>query len=1111
VLWNMAAVTPEDVSGFYFEIVESKDKVAGKAFPDCCGPFNIEKTNISGAALQIEWGPPKTWAEREKAVTVTKEKLSSHAQSLDLGASFNLSASPLHPVNLTVEGRRAAGIPENADHFVWVYPATFSTTPPDDVLKQSEVAFLHNGGFMYFDSQLKPVQINAIVFGGDSLCFGPQKPWKSAWTETLQAQSKRFHPVTIKALRDVGVSDFMWIPPNTNVGVGICPLGGFAYLKSASTKINGITPMPAKSLVTTPNPKNNIILMTDGYKFSHHKQFPVSWLPQHARPQSDDDLPPILFPGEGPSQGATILRMMHVPRVPWEPEDSPYKVTIVTNVATAVQTVQVAADDEQPDITYDGIPVSYTGIKKSEIVVALSAEQCANLRLPTHYTKIKFPNVDESKLKRGSNLNKNFEGGCNVSYFTPRAYSHVFSNLSGENIVFFGLQYFMKEYLSGEVVTEEIIDEADAFIARYMADVRVAGPGVKHEGGYDYTMFPRGDWEAMVSGDYDAVGKVDVSKRGRLPIRVEALPEGTLLSPGVCCFKITNTHPRYYWLPNFLETLLVQVWYPMTVATQSREFKKTIQAYGILSQRVSQMAAAFGLPGEFTADSVAEDNLAIHVAQVFDLLDFGYRGVSSHETASLGAAAYYTAGLEGSDTVAGSRMLLRYYNSESQFLNIFEVGHGATSVPAAEHSTITSWADVSPEADATLYEAAEYNAFRNMIKQYMPSFAVSLVSDGFNIWNAVSKLWPCDVRPADGGESMRELLAARLKNGQLNLIRPDSGEGIETLPQLLTILFTALKEHWEEELPAMRPVFTEDEQYEARYTACVQRIQAKVGKDGNPFRRFRGQQMRVLQGDGVALDTVGDMMASILANGFCVNCVHFGSGGGLLQKLNRDSLAVAFKCCAMYVGDICYPVGKDPIAGGKKSYGGNPPVMRIDGVLRNRGQYEGGEMILAQPMSTDEFKNGVAGDELVKVFENGNVLVEQNFKDVQSRARITKDTLIAAMRKAVDNLELKMEFMQKMSSDEAIACRLAEGACGSKWKHTHGSHLEDTKKIFPQYVDAFEKIGITSSMTSTEILTHIKQNHLCDKSVKKKIFRALEDDEPAEATKAMGSKFVITL
>merc|ERR1712050_450055 len=378
---------------------------------------------------------------------------------------------------------------------------------------------------------------------------------------------------------------------------------------------------------------------------------------------------------------------------------------------------------------------------------------------------------------------------------------------------------------------------------------------------------------------------------------------------------------------------------------------------------------------------------ATHVAQVFDLLDFGYRGVSSHETACLGSAGYYTAGLEGSDTVAGSRMLLKCYNGGGNFSTVFQANHGATSVPAAEHSTITSWADVSPDADHAEYERQEYNAFRNMIKQYMPSFAVSLVSDGFNIWNAVARMWPSDVVPPDGGDSMRAMLTKRLNATQLTLIRPDSGEGVETLPQLMAILNVSLPEHWEANLPAMRPVFPQGDPYEEKYNELVKKIRAYLGmNDGNPFRSFKGQQMRVLQGDGVALDTVGDMLASLLANGFAANTVHFGSGGGLLQKLNRDSLGCAFKCCAMYVGGKVFPVGKDPIAGGKKSYGGNPPVIRdSNGVLRNRGEYNAdGEMTKALPMSYEEFKKGVPGDNLVKVFEDGQLVKEENFTEIQA-------------------------------------------------------------------------------------------------------------------------------
>eukprot|EP00931_Biecheleriopsis_adriatica_P108531 TRINITY_DN8285_c0_g1_i1.p1 TRINITY_DN8285_c0_g1~~TRINITY_DN8285_c0_g1_i1.p1 ORF type:complete len:905 (-),score=218.42 TRINITY_DN8285_c0_g1_i1:88-2802(-) len=878
--------------------------------------------------------------------------------------------------------------------------------------------------------------------------------------------------------------------------------------------------MPTRLTSSEPNWQNNIILMTDGYKFSHHKQFPVSWMPAHGRPASG--LPPILFPAKDGGKASTILCFRLVPRLPGD-EASPYKITIVTNVATAVAEIQEAGAGDTPDIDYKGIefdqPLTYAGAQKDEIVVELDEKQCEKFKIPAKLRKFKFKNLDESKLKRGSNLNANYEGGYNVSYFTPRAYSHVFSHLKGDNVVFFGLQYFIHAYLKGKVIHRKVIDEAEAFIARYMADVRVAGPGVDFTGGYDYTMFPKGDWEAMLTGDYDETGKGDEKKAGTLPIKIEALPEGTLLTPGVCCFKITNTHPRFFWLPNFLETLLVQVWYPMSVATQAREFKKTIQAYSILSQRVSQMAPVFNLPGEFTIKSVAEDNLAIHIAQVFDLLDFGYRGVSSHETAALGSASYYTAGLEGSDTVAGSRMLLKYYNKDEAFTKIFEDGHGATSVPAAEHSTITSWADVSPGADPEEYEKQEYNAFRNMIKQYMPSFAVSLVSDGFNIWNAVSRLWPSKVTPADGGDSMHTMLKKRLDAIQLTLIRPDSGEGVETLPQLLTILNVVLPEHFQETLPPMQPIFGASDPYQQKYDKLVDNIRKKYGFTGNanPFRRFNGQQMRVLQGDGVALDTVGDMLASLLANGFCANTVHFGSGGGLLQKLNRDSLACAFKCCAMYVGDKMYPVGKDPIAGGKKSYGGNPPVIRnAKGVLENRGKYDDkGEMLEGLPMSAEEFKKGgVPEDQLKLIFNNGEVLEEMNFKEIQDRAKITEATLKEAVCLAIDNLESKIDFLQKMSSDKAIAVRMAEAACGSKWKHSHelGKRLEELKATFPaKYGAALDALKITPSSTSVDVVDKIKKDLCCDKNQKKKIFRALEDNEPQEAIKAMGDKAVITL
>jgi len=162
-------------------------------------------------------------------------------------------------------------------------------------------------------------------------------------------------------------------------------------------------------------------------------------------------------------------------------------------------------------------------------------------------------------------------------------------------------------------------------------------------------------------------------------------------------------------------------------------------------------------------------------------------------------------------------------------------------------------------------------------------------------------------------------------------------------------------------------------------------------------------------------------------------------------------------------------------------------------------------------MSHEEFVKGVPEDNLVKVFENGEILVEQTFKDVQSRARITEKSLDGAMRKAVDNLDLKLGFFQKMTTDEAIAVRLSEAACGSKWKHPHATHLADIKKTFPQYATTFDKIGVTEEMNSVELLEHVKKTCVCEKKAQKSVFRALSDDDPEDASKAMDGKWVITM
>ena len=157
--------------------------------------------------------------------------------------------------------------------------------------------------------------------------------------------------------------------------------------------------------------------------------------------------------------------------------------------------------------------------------------------------------------------------------------------------VFYGLQYFLKEYLEGQAFTQSDIDEADEIMS---------------------AVFGRKD--VFNKEIFEYILKVH---HGKLPVRIKAAPEGSVVPVRNVLMTIENTDPKSYWLTNFLETLLMQVWYPSTVATLSREVRKIVEQYF-----------------EATADDSAKAGID------FVLNDFGFRGVSSVESAGLGGSAH---------------------------------------------------------------------------------------------------------------------------------------------------------------------------------------------------------------------------------------------------------------------------------------------------------------------------------------------------------------------------------------------------------------------------------------------------------------------------------------
>ena len=118
---------------------------------------------------------------------------------------------------------------------------------------------------------------------------------------------------------------------------------------------------------------------------------------------------------------------------------------------------------------------------------------------------------------------------------TTKVYSY-FESRGGDydNTVFFGLQYLLKRYLEGKVVTQSGIDEAEEITQLALGDKKLLN---------------RDGWEYILD-------KLD----GKLPVCIKAVPEGTVVPTHNVLITVENTDPNCWWLTNYLETLLVQVW-----------------------------------------------------------------------------------------------------------------------------------------------------------------------------------------------------------------------------------------------------------------------------------------------------------------------------------------------------------------------------------------------------------------------------------------------------------------------------------------------------------------------------------------------------------------------
>lgn len=267
------------------------------------------------------------------------------------------------------------------------------------------------------------------------------------------------------------------------------------------------------------------------------------------------------------------------------------------------------------------------------------------------------------------------------SNLTARSSKHlpVVKSRFDEKVVFFGLQYFIKEYLIDEWNNKFFSQPKDKVIGKF---------------------------KRLIDA-YLGVGAVPISHfealhdLGYLPIQIKALEEGSRVNIKVPVLTIVNTHEDFAWLTNYLETVLsCSLWKPMTTATIIYEYRKLINEYALKTTGSL----------DFT---------------MFQAHDFSFRGQGNRHDAAINGAAFLLSSC-GTDTIPALELLEDYYGADvtKEFV--------ATSVPASEHSIQCSGTAVR----------GEFESFKKWITEDYPTGIVSLVSDGFDYWKVLTDYIP---------------------------------------------------------------------------------------------------------------------------------------------------------------------------------------------------------------------------------------------------------------------------------------------------------------------------------------------------------------------------------
>lgn len=292
------------------------------------------------------------------------------------------------------------------------------------------------------------------------------------------------------------------------------------------------------------------------------------------------------------------------------------------------------------------------------------------------------------------------------SNFTPRSnrLAKFVTDGHDDQIVMFGLQYFIKHFLQEVWETYFFAQDKETVVAAYRKRMDYAlGAG------------------AVTMEHIEALHDL-----GYLPLKIKALPEGRRVPIGVPVLTIVNTHPDFFWLTNYIESVMsCYLWKPMTSATTAFEYKRLLTKYAIMT----------GSALDFVP---------------FQSHDFSFRGLSSLQDTAVSGAAHLTS-FYGTDTVTAIDLVADYYHAD---VTSEPVGF---SVPATEHSVMCMG-----------MAEGELETFKRLMTEIYPSGILSIVSDTWDFWKVIT-------------EYLETLKAEVLARDGKVVIRPDSGDPVKII------------------------------------------------------------------------------------------------------------------------------------------------------------------------------------------------------------------------------------------------------------------------------------------------------------------------------------------